>query len=254
MGSEVVVITGSTRGLGFAYAQSFLHRGHHVVVSGRRQAAVDEAIDGLEADAVVGGGVAIGQACDVSDAAQVQALWDFAVRSLGPVDIWLHNAGCAASDLAGTMASARVAIAGMSAQRGGGKLFLTVGDDAATRPVRDLADSLVKARRGMRDDALLIGTVSPGIVIARGPRRGSGASAGAPHARTRRGVELLADPVSTTAPWIVERVLAATRQGTRIRRVGLCRSLARRIAGLLARRRDVSGRHPADGDPVDGDG
>ena len=49
-GTQVIVITDSTQGLGFGYAQAFLQRGHHVVISGHTQSTVDDAIDRLEAD------------------------------------------------------------------------------------------------------------------------------------------------------------------------------------------------------------
>jgi NAD(P)-dependent dehydrogenase (short-subunit alcohol dehydrogenase family) len=85
----VVVITGSTRGIGFALAQEFLRRGCRVLVSGRSSEAVQAARARLAAH----GERAAGQACDVTDPAQVEVLWDGAVRRWGRVDIWINNAG-----------------------------------------------------------------------------------------------------------------------------------------------------------------
>src|SRR5688572_27871885 len=84
----VVVITGSTRGIGFGLARAFLERGCSVVVSGRTTEAVARSIERLG-----GGDRLAGRACDVSDAGQVQALWDEAVRAFGRVDHWINNAG-----------------------------------------------------------------------------------------------------------------------------------------------------------------
>lgn len=275
MGSKVVVITGSTQGLGFGYAQAFLQRGHHVVVSGRRQSSVDDAIDRLEADAVVGAGAAIGQACEVSDLAQVQALWDFAVRSFGPVDIWLHNAGYARTGVSfadttpaeiaamvranviGSMNSAQVAVAGMAAQPRGGKLFLTLGGGGATgrvvpgmavysttkRAVRYFVDSLVKERRQAKDDRVLVGTISPGVNLTEGLLREMRALPAAERAKALRQLDFIGEHVSTTTPWIVERILAAGKQGEDITWLTTGKLLGRGLGMMLGRKRDVLSRY-----------
>ncbi|MFM7625803.1 MAG: SDR family NAD(P)-dependent oxidoreductase [Gammaproteobacteria bacterium] len=275
MDSKVVVITGSTQGLGYGYAQAFLQRGHHVVVSGRQQSAVDAAIDRLEADAVVGAGAVIGQACEVSDPAQVQALWDFAVRSFGPVDIWLHNAGYARTgvgfaattpteiaamvrgNVIGSMNSAQVAVAGMAKQPQGGKLFLTLGGGGASgrvvpgmavysttkRAVKYFADSLVKERRKAKDDRVLVGTISPGVNVTEGLLREMRALPEAERARALRQLDFVGEHVSTTTPWIAERILAATKQGEDITWLTTGRLLRRGLGAMLGRKRDVLSRY-----------
>lgn len=273
--SKVVVITGSTQGLGYGYAQAFLQRGHHVVVSGRQQSAVDAAIDRLEADAVVGGGAAIGQACEVADLEQVRSLWDFAVRSFGPVDIWLHNAGYARTgvgfaetspaeiaamvrtNVIGSQNAAQVAVAGMSAQPQGGKLYLTLGGGGASgrvvpgmsvysttkRAVKYFADSLVKERRKAKDDRVLVGTISPGVNITEGLLREMRALPEAERAKALRQVGFIGEHVSTTAPWIVDRILAGTRQGEDITWLTTGKLLGRGLGMLLGRKRDVLSRY-----------
>jgi NAD(P)-dependent dehydrogenase (short-subunit alcohol dehydrogenase family) len=275
VGSKVVVITGSTQGLGFGYAQAFLQRGHHVVVSGRKQSSVDEAIDRLEADAVVGDGAVIGQACEVSDLAQVQALWDFAVRSFGPVDIWLHNAGYARTGVSfaattpaeiaamvranviGSMNSAQVAVAGMAGQPQGGKLFLTLGGGGATgrvvpgmavysttkRAVKYFADSLVKERRKAKDERVLVGTISPGVNVTEGMLREMRALPEAGRAKALRQLDFVGEHVSTTTPWIVERILTATRQGEDITWLTTGKLLKRGLAAMLGAKRDIVSRY-----------
>ena len=131
--APVVVITGSTRGLGLALAQAFLERGCQVLVSGRGTEAVREALGQLGPH----GGRLGGQACDVTDPAQVGALWDGAVRRCGRVDIWINNAGVGQdylrawelpteevirmveTNVLGVMHGSRVAMRGMRAQGGG---------------------------------------------------------------------------------------------------------------------------------------
>jgi NAD(P)-dependent dehydrogenase (short-subunit alcohol dehydrogenase family) len=276
--TKVVVITGSTQGLGFGYAQAFLQRGHHVVISGRRQAAVDDAIDRLEADAVVGGGAVIGQACEVSDLAQVQALWDFAVRSFGPVDVWLHNAGYARTGAAfadhtpgeiaamvrtnviGSMNSAQVAVAGLAAQPRGGKLYLTLGGGGATgrvvpgmtvysttkRAVKYFADSLVKERLKAKDGRVLVGTISPGVNVTEGMLREMRALPAGERAKALRQLDLIGEHVSTTTPWIVDRILAGDRQGDDITWLTTGKLLRRGLASLFGARRDIVSRYRID--------
>ena len=60
-----VVITGSTKGIGFGMAREFLKRGHNVMISSRRPEAVEKAVVDLCAefpDLTSGG-----QSCDVTE-------------------------------------------------------------------------------------------------------------------------------------------------------------------------------------------
>jgi NAD(P)-dependent dehydrogenase (short-subunit alcohol dehydrogenase family) len=92
MNEKVVVITGSTRGYGYAIAEAMLNAGATVVVSGRSQDALTKAVASLDAL-----GVVKGQTCDVRNGEQVYALARFAVRSFGRIDIWINNAGYASA-------------------------------------------------------------------------------------------------------------------------------------------------------------
>jgi NAD(P)-dependent dehydrogenase (short-subunit alcohol dehydrogenase family) len=86
---KVVVVTGSSRGIGRAIANACAAHGAHVVVSSRTQPAVDEAVAGIESM----GGSAAGLAADVADPEQVQHLFDFALSTRGRLDVWVNNAG-----------------------------------------------------------------------------------------------------------------------------------------------------------------
>lgn len=87
----VAVITGGTRGLGLAIAKAFTQAGAAVVVASRSQAAVDAAVQSIQAS----GGRADGMAVDVADLGQVTALAERAVARFGRLDIWVNNAGTA---------------------------------------------------------------------------------------------------------------------------------------------------------------
>jgi len=80
------LVTGSTRGIGRAIAQSLRDAGARVAIVGRDQARADAVA------AEVGNG-AQGFACDVSDVAQVQALIDAVEKAFGGIDILVNNAG-----------------------------------------------------------------------------------------------------------------------------------------------------------------
>lgn len=92
MKDQVVVITGSTRGFGYAIAAAMLRAGAKVVVSGRSQAGLQKAIEELQ-----GLGQVTGFTCDVREEKQVYALARRVVEQFGHLDVWINNAGYAAS-------------------------------------------------------------------------------------------------------------------------------------------------------------
>src|SRR5690606_16882153 len=137
---QTIVITGSTRGIGKGLAREFLRMGHQVVVTGRTQAAVDSAVAELAPL-----GPVLGQPCDVRSFESNQAVWNAAVARFGRVDMWINNAAIATdhaplaelppeqiemtveTNLVGTLYGCRVAIAGMLAQGGRGRVYTFEG-------------------------------------------------------------------------------------------------------------------------------
>ncbi len=90
--NKVAVITGGSRGLGYAIAEAYAREGAKVVIASRTQNAVDKAVRMLREN----GAQAEGLACDVSSLRQVEALAEFAVQKFGRLDIWVNNAGLSA--------------------------------------------------------------------------------------------------------------------------------------------------------------
>ena len=89
---KIAVITGGSRGLGYAIAQAYAAAGAAVVIAGRSQSTLDKAVGDLLNRGFRAGGLAV----DVGKCEQVEALADHAVRAFGRIDVWVNNAGMGA--------------------------------------------------------------------------------------------------------------------------------------------------------------
>lgn len=85
---QVVVITGSSRGIGRSIAELMAKAGARVVVSSRKLAACEEVVAAIRA----GGGEAIAVLCNVSDKEQLRGLVDAAMTTWGRLDSLVCNA------------------------------------------------------------------------------------------------------------------------------------------------------------------
>lgn len=85
---KVAIITGASRGIGQAIAEEFAKAGAKVVVSSRKQEALDTVAESINAD----GGEAIGIAAHNGTKDDLYALVDKTVEHYGTVDIVVNNA------------------------------------------------------------------------------------------------------------------------------------------------------------------
>lgn len=92
---KVVLVTGSTRGIGKSVAEAFAKEGATVVVIGRNQ---DQASQ-TAAEIVQKGGLADGYACDVTDLKQVQETVNKLLDKHKCIDILVNNAGITRDNL-----------------------------------------------------------------------------------------------------------------------------------------------------------
>jgi NAD(P)-dependent dehydrogenase (short-subunit alcohol dehydrogenase family) len=86
---KVALITGASAGIGRAVAIRFLNDGYRVVLTGRRQDALDEtvALAGAAPDR------SLAHACDITDPSAVSGLFAATMGRFGRLDVLFNNAG-----------------------------------------------------------------------------------------------------------------------------------------------------------------
>ena len=89
LAGRVALVTGSTRGIGRAIAQTLIGAGAKVAVVGRDATRAAEGAAALSDDRTV----ARGYACDVAEPASVTALVEAVEKDFGSLDILVNNAG-----------------------------------------------------------------------------------------------------------------------------------------------------------------
>ncbi len=233
-----VVITGSTKGIGFGLAREFAVRGHNVAIAGRSQSSIDDALQRIGKLP----GKVIGSPCDVADIDQVQTLWDAAHNAFGSVDIWINNAGLArttskiieysnddvksmvSTNVMGTINGCQVAGRGMLSANSGkifnmlgggsdGSYFAGMGIYGTTkRGLKYLTDAMVKE---FKDTNILIGGIRPGIIITEAVVREAHEDMES-FQKSRKVMNILADKVETVAPFLVDGILNLNKSGGEI--------------------------------------
>jgi NAD(P)-dependent dehydrogenase (short-subunit alcohol dehydrogenase family) len=142
----VAVVTGAGSGIGRAVARALLRDGHRVVACGRRRPPLQETLGAIGAEQ----GLAV--TADVTEEAQVEALFDAAREAFGRVDFLFNNAGLfgptravgeypreawdevVATNLTGMFLCARAAFQAMAAQDPRGGRIVNNGSISATYP------------------------------------------------------------------------------------------------------------------------
>ena len=229
---KTIVITGSTKGIGLGLAKEFLKRGCNVVICGRSQVSVNDAVEKLTNE--FGEAKLLGRGCDVSSLEQVQALWEAGVKKFGRIDIWINNAGTTTNPLPfgqlakeeidgtistklfGSLYSAHVAINGMLKQ-GGGDIYFTEGmggkgEIQAGVSMLGTGNAavvyFVKAlRKEYPEGRVRFHTLRPGINVTEHFLHGVEYLEDARWERSKRVINILGDKPETTTPWLAEQIL-----------------------------------------------
>lgn len=235
-----IVITGSTRGIGYSLAAEFLEQGCAVIISGRTHESVDEAIAKLGDR--YSSELMYGLPCDVTDYIQVQRLWEDAHNHFGRIDIWINNAGIATpmmkfweltseqydgvvqTNILGTMYGTRVALNGMLAQ-GSGALYNLEGFGARGRSMRGMTlygstkacvhfinHSLAQETEGT---PVITGAIAPGMVITDMITRQFEGRAEELE-KSKRILSIIAEKAETVAPVLAGKILENQKNGVTI--------------------------------------
>ncbi len=93
---KVAVVTGGTRGIGFAIVKAFLEEGASVALFGSRQETVDKALASLKAENA--NAPVIGLSPDLGDYAQIEKAMAEVKAHFGKIDILANNAGVSARE------------------------------------------------------------------------------------------------------------------------------------------------------------
>jgi 3-oxoacyl-[acyl-carrier protein] reductase len=184
--SRIILITGGTRGIGFATAGALIKAGDQVAITGTTSDGVVKAEHALAAG---DGGSILGIVCDVRDAASVQRAVETVVARFGGLDVLINSAGVGVgvpiadlpndeweriigTNLTGVFNCCKAAIPHLR-KRGGGWI-VNISSLSSTGPfpggaayvaskagVNAFSDALMQE---LRDDNIRVTTVLPGSV------------------------------------------------------------------------------------------
>jgi 3-oxoacyl-[acyl-carrier protein] reductase len=87
---KTAVVTGGTKGIGRGIAEALVREGVDVCISARNENEIEDTVKVLNE---LGGGKAIGFACDVRDYEQVKSLFERTAARFAGIDILVNNAG-----------------------------------------------------------------------------------------------------------------------------------------------------------------
>ncbi|XP_065871736.1 chlorophyll(ide) b reductase NOL, chloroplastic isoform X2 [Euphorbia lathyris] len=232
-----VLITGSTKGIGYALAKEFLKAGDNVIICSRSSERVESAVQSLKEEF----GDHHGTKCDVREGEDVKNLVQFAQENLKYIDIWINNAGSNAysykplaeasdadllevvtTNILGLMICCREAIKMMLNQPRGGHIFNIDGAGSDGRPtprfaaygatkrsVVHLTKSL-QAELQMQDVQNVVAhNLSPGMVTT------DLLMSGATTKQAKFFINVLAEPAEVVAEYLVPNIRSIPANGSR---------------------------------------
>ncbi|XP_050206244.1 chlorophyll(ide) b reductase NOL, chloroplastic [Mercurialis annua] len=233
-----ILITGSTKGIGYALAKEFLKAGDNVVICSRSAERVESAVNKLRDE--YGEQHVWGTKCDVREGQDVKDLVAFAQKNLKYIDIWINNAGSNAysfkplaeasdedlievvtTNTLGLMICCREAIKMMLNQPRGGHIFNIDGAGSDGRPtprfaaygatkrsVVHLTKSL-QAELQMQDvQNVVVHNLSPGMVTT------DLLMSGATTKQAKFFINVLAEPAEVVAAYLVPNIRSIPANGS----------------------------------------
>ncbi len=177
---RVALITGGSKGIGYAIALQFAKAGADVAIVARRQDVLDEAVDTISSEVSTR---VRGYACDVSRADEIESMFDSVLGDLGKVDILINNAGHAKAGAFETITDedwqhdfdlklmaavrlTRLAFPGMK-ERSWGRVINMLNTMAKTPSAKSAPTSVTRAA-GMALTKVLAGEGAPHNILVNG--------------------------------------------------------------------------------------
>ncbi len=253
-----IIITGSSRGLGYEMAKCFLECGCAVTISGRNPVNLTKAEQSLSKykerlQAI---------SCDVRKRENILNLWKQAAAKWGKIDIWINNAGISQpfkgiweltaqetevmiqNNLISTIYGSQIAIQEMLKQ-GEGQVFNMegFGSDGMRRKglniyglTKNAITYFTKALAGeAAGTPVKVGALSPGMMVtefitgtADQPRQ--------VNEETKRIFNILGNKPETVAQFLVPRILRNQKNGVRIAWLTRGKAMARFGKALFVKR------------------
>lgn len=236
-----VVITGSTRGIGFSMAMEFLRAGCNVTLSGRGEELSEANIALLS----LFKGKYVYEPCDVQKKASLQNLWDVSLEKWGGIDIWINNAGqntphvsswetgeiytenIFKTNINGMVYGSQIAASGMLKQ-GHGAIYSMegLGSNNMIQPKTILYGTTKHAltyfmkglAKELESTGVIAGRLSPGMMltdfITKTPDGEQ--SEVISNEKFKKVFNILADKPETVAKFFIPRILSNTKNGAQI--------------------------------------
>lgn len=255
---KTIVITGSTRGIGYAMAESFLKKGCQVVISGRKKSTVNLMVKKLAA--VYGSKRISGIDCNVTSYDALSKLWDFAIKKFGSVEIWVNNAGISnelqmladipakeikqvvETNMLGEMYGTQIALKGFQAQ-GYGAIYNMEGMGSKKGRMVDGLSIYGSTKAGLRffndaiaqenkNSGIIIGALLPGMMLT---DMVTSQYEGKPDdwQRVERIFQVIAEDVEIVANWMVNKMLSNQKNGVRFTFSNMLKIMGRMIKSIL---------------------
>jgi NAD(P)-dependent dehydrogenase (short-subunit alcohol dehydrogenase family) len=259
-----IIITGSTRGIGYCMAIEFLKNGCNVTVSGRG-AEPSEAL--MELGSQYPSRFLYVQ-CNVQCLADVQNLWNQSKERWGTIDIWINNSGQNApheyvyntekayideilsTNIVGMIYGCQVASKGMLAQ-GSGAIYSMEGlgsnnmiqkktilygttKHALTYFMKGLAKEL-------KGTGIIAGRLSPGMMLTDFIKKSADGSVPAIESDKsfQRIFNILADRPETVAAFFVPKMLTNTKNNVQIQWLTNTKTIGRFLSAPFTKRKLV---------------
>jgi short-subunit dehydrogenase len=241
--SRSIVITGSSRGIGFGLAKYFLQLGHKIIINGRSENHVKKALQELKKISSSVQGIA----GDVTKEITHKALISLCVDHFGSVDIYINNAGIPQdnksfiklkntsiedliyTNIFGLMIGTKTAVNFMTTQ-GFGKIFNMEGFGSDGRILNKLTLYGTSKRavnyftksisNELKSSSIQIGTLNPGMVKTDFLEISMSDSSEAEKKQFEKVKRIMAENVETVVPVLADKILKSTKNYDRIKFLG----------------------------------